>query len=135
MLAKDRLQRLGQNDDMDEIMLHPFFRDVDIEALLNKSVKPPFVPEINNKNDLRNFDPEVTQQNLAESILPPEAKQIISSKADAFNDFGPVMQSDDSLVKSKASKNGHSSGESSENKSAAAAANGQKSKDTEEKKE
>ena len=36
MLAKDRLQRLGQNDDMDEIMLHPFFRDVDIEALLNK---------------------------------------------------------------------------------------------------
>ena len=44
MLAKDRLQRLGQNDDMDEILLHPFFNNVDIEGLLNKKVKPPFIP-------------------------------------------------------------------------------------------
>ena len=54
---------------------------------------------------------EVCQQQLAESILPPEAKQIISSKAGAFLDFGPVIKSDDSHVSSK-SKKGHSSGES-----------------------
>lgn len=106
MLAKDRLQRLGQNDDMDEILLHPFFSDVDIEGLLNKKVDPPFVPQIKNKKDLRNFDPEVTQQHLAESILPPEAKQMIVQKAGAFDDFGPLMKSDASLSQSL-SKKGH----------------------------
>ena len=44
---------------MDEILLHPFFADVDIEGLLSKRVDPPFIPEINNRKDLRNFDPEV----------------------------------------------------------------------------
>ena len=59
---------------MDEILLHPFFADVDIEGLLNKKVEPPFIPQITNKKDLQNFDPEVTQQVLTESILPPEAR-------------------------------------------------------------
>ena len=121
MLAKDRLHRLGQTDDMDEILMHPFFADVDFEGLLNKKVEPPFLPKIQNKKDLRNFDPEVTQQQLAESILPPEAKQIISSKAGAFLDFGPVIKSDDSHVSSK-SKKGHSSGESDKNQPAQTAA-------------
>ncbi len=104
---------MGQNDDMDEILLHPFFADVDIEGLLNKKVTPPFIPKVKNKNDLANFDPEVTQQHLAESILPPEAKQMISQKAGAFDDFGPTIKSDDTTSKK------HSSGESA----AAAASN------------
>lgn len=44
MLMKDRKERLGQNDDMDEILLHPFFSDVDVSGLLNKKVEPPFIP-------------------------------------------------------------------------------------------
>ena len=135
MLTKDRRERLGQNDDMDEILLHPFFADVNIEGLLSKKVTPPFKPQINNKKDLRNFDPEVTQQHLAESILPPEAKQIISSKADAFDDFGPVIKSEESHEVTH-SKKGHSSGSSGENQAnnSAAAASVSKSKETEEKK-
>lgn len=114
MLTKDRRERLGQNDDMDEILLHPFFADVDVSGLLSKKVEPPFIPQIKNKNDLRNFDPEVTQQVLAESILPPEAKQMIAQKSGAFADFGPVMKSDESNDVSQ-SKKGHSSGSSGEN--------------------
>ena len=100
--------------------MHPFFANVDFEGLLNKKVEPPFLPKIQNKKDLRNFDPEVTQQQLAESILPPEAKQIISSKAGAFLDFGPVIKSDDSHEPSKSKK--HSSGESEPAQAAAASA-------------
>jgi hypothetical protein len=77
MLAKDRKERLGFKDDMDEILLHPFFANLDFEGLLKKTVKPPFIPKIQGRKDLRNFDPEVTQQNLGESILPLEAKNLI----------------------------------------------------------
>jgi len=34
MLMKDRRQRLGANSDMDEILMHPFFADLDMEKLL-----------------------------------------------------------------------------------------------------
>ena len=121
MLMKDRKERLGQNDDMDEILLHPFFSDVDVSGLLNKKVEPPFIPQIKDKKDLRNFDPEVTQQQLAESILPQEAKHMIAQKAGAFDDFGPVMRSEDSHEVSQ-SKKGHSSGSSGDQPSAAGAA-------------
>lgn len=30
MLVKDRRDRLGQNNDMDDILMHPFFADLDI---------------------------------------------------------------------------------------------------------
>ena len=52
MLAKDRRERLGYTDDMDEILLHPFFADVDLEGILGKKVEAPFIPKINNKKDL-----------------------------------------------------------------------------------
>ena len=60
MLNKDRRNRLGQNQDMDEILLHPFFSDVDMEALLKKTIEAPFVPTVKDPSDLRHFDKEVT---------------------------------------------------------------------------
>lgn len=60
MLNKDRRQRLGQNNDMDEILLHPFFADLDMQKLLQKQIPAPFVPSIKDQRDLRHFDQEVT---------------------------------------------------------------------------
>ena len=41
-------------------MLHPFFKDLDMEALLKKTIAAPFIPTVQDPNDLRHFDKEVT---------------------------------------------------------------------------
>lgn len=95
MLNKDRKQRLGQNKDVDEILTHPWFADINISDLLEKKIAAPFVPEISSKRDLQNFDPEVTAEELTESVLPEESKQIIKTKNDAFAGFGPMEKNSD----------------------------------------
>ena len=55
---------------MDEILMHPFFADLDMTKLLQKKIEAPFVPVVRDKRDLTHFDREVTGQALAESILP-----------------------------------------------------------------
>ena len=44
LLEKDRKQRLGQKNDVEEVLGHPFFKDVDREKLLSKQIEPPFKP-------------------------------------------------------------------------------------------
>ena len=56
MLDKNRHTRLGHNNDMDEILTHPFFADLNIEQLLAKQIQAPFVPTVRNERDLRHFD-------------------------------------------------------------------------------
>ena len=90
MLVKDRKERLGQLKDVDEILGHPWFADVDIDAILNKSETAPFIPKIEGLRDLSNFDPEVVAQNLKESILAEESINLIRDKHDAFKDFGTM---------------------------------------------
>ena len=46
MLVKDRRSRLGQANDMDEILMHPFFAGLDMSKLLQKKIPAPFVPKV-----------------------------------------------------------------------------------------
>lgn len=93
MLNKDRKARLGQNGDVDEIIKHPWFSNLDIGKLLKKQLPAPYVPKVDSKTDLRNFDPEVVQQELAESVLPVESVKLIETKEDAFHSFGTFASS------------------------------------------
>ena len=70
MLIKDRKERLGQKMDVDEILGHPWFSDIDINEILKKTIPAPFVPVIKGKKDLSNFDPDLLNRGLKESILP-----------------------------------------------------------------
>lgn len=92
MLAKDRKERIGQKGDVNEILGHPWFSDLNMEDILAKKVKSPYIPAIKDKQDLQNFDSEVTNESLQESIVPEESQNIILDKKDAFKDFGPLMQ-------------------------------------------
>ena len=56
MLVKDRKERLGLKTGVDEILEHPWFQDINIDAILNKKMQAPFVPNITSKQDLSNFD-------------------------------------------------------------------------------
>lgn len=73
MLRKDRRTRLGQKQGVDEILMHPFFADLDLDKLMEKKIAAPFVPNICDAADLTNFDPEVVNQELQESILPAQS--------------------------------------------------------------
>ena len=44
LLHKSRKKRLGQKGDAEEILAHPFFKDIDHEAMLARQIKPEFVP-------------------------------------------------------------------------------------------
>jgi len=43
--------------DVDEILGHPWFSDIEIGEVLKKALPAPFVPVIKGKVDLSNFDP------------------------------------------------------------------------------
>ena len=53
------------------------------------------MPQVQSKRDLQNFDPEVTAETLAESVVPEESKVIIKTKSDAFVGFGPMEKNSD----------------------------------------
>lgn len=73
LLEKDRKQRLGQKNDVEDILGHPFFKDVDREKLLSKLIEPPFKPQIKSATDLANFDARFVGLDVAESMLPEES--------------------------------------------------------------
>ena len=50
LLTKDKKSRLGAKDDFVEILSHPFFKDINVNELESKSMKPPFMPNFGNKN-------------------------------------------------------------------------------------
>ena len=46
LLEKDRRKRIGKEGDVQEILSHPFFADIDIEKLSKKEIEPPFKPQV-----------------------------------------------------------------------------------------
>lgn len=60
LLNRNPKHRLGANDDAQELMAHPFFHDIDWDALGRKKVIPPFKPKLQSDTDTSNFDPEFT---------------------------------------------------------------------------
>ncbi|XP_065322831.1 serine/threonine-protein kinase Sgk2-like isoform X2 [Gordionus sp. m RMFG-2023] len=63
LLQKDREQRLGASKrDVLEIQEHPFFADLDWQALLALRITPPFDPSLTHPLDFRHFDPEFIEE-------------------------------------------------------------------------
>jgi len=46
LLDKDATARLGSKNDADEIVNHPWFKDIDWENLMNKTLESPFKPDM-----------------------------------------------------------------------------------------
>ncbi|CAD8142590.1 unnamed protein product [Paramecium pentaurelia] len=70
--AVDLIKRLTENEvskrlgfkGADEILRHPFFEDIDLEAISKRQVEPPFRPQLEGKKDLRYLDPDLLQQEI-----------------------------------------------------------------------
>lgn len=87
LLRKNPERRLGSSErDAEDVKKQAFFRNVNWEQLLLRKVKPPFVPTINNLEDVSNFDSEFTSE--AAVLTPPkEPRPLSSADHKMFHDF------------------------------------------------
>lgn len=60
-------QRLGANG-AEEIMKHSFYNDIDWDMLIEKRIKPPFMPRLQTSLDTRYIHNEFLQENNVESV-------------------------------------------------------------------
>nr|XP_033771128.1 serine/threonine-protein kinase N2 isoform X3 [Geotrypetes seraphini] len=87
LLRRNPERRLGASEkDAEEVKRHPFFRQIDWDALLAKKVKPPFVPTIRSREDVSNFDDEFTSE--APILTPPREPRLLSEdEQETFRNF------------------------------------------------
>ena len=64
LFNKNPEERLGSTKGAEEIKGHPWFENIDWTALLRSSIKPPFLPILQNNEDVGNFAPEFTESNI-----------------------------------------------------------------------
>ncbi|XP_036204153.1 serine/threonine-protein kinase N2 isoform X2 [Myotis myotis] len=87
LLRRNPERRLGAGEkDAEDVKKHPFFRLIDWSALMDKKVRPPFVPTIRGREDVSNFDDEFTSE--APILTPPREPRILSEEEqEMFRDF------------------------------------------------
>ncbi|KAF5928208.1 hypothetical protein HPG69_016581 [Diceros bicornis minor] len=92
LLQKCPEKRLGAGEqDAEEIKTQPFFRTTDWQALLARTVRPPFVPTLCGPTDLRYFEGEFT--GLPPALTPPDPRSPLTARQQAaFRDFDFVSE-------------------------------------------
>lgn len=92
LLQKSPEKRLGAGErDAEEIKVQPFFRTTNWQALLARTVQPPFVPTLCGPADLRYFEGEFTS--LPPTLTPPVPRRSLSARQQAaFRDFDFVSK-------------------------------------------
>ncbi|WPH02142.1 Hypothetical protein R9X50_00499700 [Acrodontium crateriforme] len=94
LLNRNPAHRLGAKGDAEELMAHPFFADVDWNALSKKLTQPPFKPKLKGELDTSNFDPEFTNalNNGDASSLNARAAALASGVCQGSTPLSPTMQ-------------------------------------------
>ncbi|XP_076784512.1 serine/threonine-protein kinase N3 isoform X2 [Arvicanthis niloticus] len=92
LLQKSPEKRLGAGErDAEEIKVQPFFRTTNWQALLARTVQPPFVPTLCGHADLRYFEGEFTS--LPPTLTPPVPQSSLTAHQQAaFRDFDFVSE-------------------------------------------
>ncbi|KAK9392277.1 serine/threonine-protein kinase N3 [Crotalus adamanteus] len=92
LLQKCPERRLGAGArDAKEIQSHPFFKEMDWDALFSRNLKPPLMPILKSATDVGNFDKEFTSQKPV--LTPPRDALPLSVEEQArFKDFDFLSQ-------------------------------------------
>lgn len=93
LLNRNPRHRLGAQGDAEELKAHPFFADIDWDALGKKLLVPPFKPKLKSELDVSNFDPEFTNAlSGPPSSLNARAAALASGALPASTPLSPTMQ-------------------------------------------
>ena len=87
LLVKKQDNRLGAKSGFAEIRTHPFFSGFDFDALIKKTIPPPFKPQLSGSLDVRNFDAEFTSEDVVTSAIPEKNLEFIKRNQEQFNEF------------------------------------------------
>eukprot|EP00755_Sulcionema_specki_P038297 Sspe_Gene.110605::Locus_91661_Transcript_1_1_Confidence_1.000_Length_1353::g.110605::m.110605/K13303/SGK2; serum/glucocorticoid-regulated kinase 2 len=73
LLARDPKHRLGTGPDGPlEVMAHPYFSGIDWDAFYNKTVEPPFKPNVTGPGDVSQVDEEFLSRKIPDSVGGPD---------------------------------------------------------------
>ncbi|KAL8969790.1 MAG: hypothetical protein Q9197_004154 [Variospora fuerteventurae] len=92
LLNRNPRHRLGAINDAEDLKAHPFFADMDWAALANKTIVPPFKPQLKSVLDTSNFDPEFTNALETSSSLNARAAALTSGAMPDSTPLSPGMQ-------------------------------------------
>ncbi|GMM32753.1 protein kinase C [Saccharomycopsis crataegensis] len=85
LLTRDPSQRLGFSPrDAEEVMEHPYFRNINFDDILSLRIDPPYLPEVKSEHDVSNFDDEFTAETPR---LTPVNSTLDSSMQEKFRGF------------------------------------------------
>lgn len=88
LLNKDKKERLGSKNDIEEILEHPYFKTLNIESLTKKEFKPPYVPEFTDKNDLgAYFKLKTASKDVSDTMIPSNKLKKIKKHETDFAKF------------------------------------------------
>ncbi|KAF2368596.1 Protein kinase C-terminal [Trinorchestia longiramus] len=87
LLRKHPDRRLGASEkDAEDVKKQQFFRSVNWDDLLQRKIKPPFVPTVTSSEDVSNFDEEFTNEKAV--LTPPKESRILNQYDQRlFKDF------------------------------------------------
>jgi protein-serine/threonine kinase len=92
LLNRNPKHRLGAKSDAEELKAHAFFADTDWNAMMRKTVVPPFKPKLESVMDTSNFDPEFTNALQNSSSLNARAVALATGAMPASTPLSPGMQ-------------------------------------------
>lgn len=88
LLNKDKKKRLGAENDIDEILEHPYFASLDLDALVKKEIKPPYLPEFSDKDDLgAYFKLKTGKKDVSDTMIPSNKMKKVQKHEKDFRDF------------------------------------------------
>lgn len=73
LLNKNKNQRLGAINDVDEVLGHSFFKSIDLKAVYNKTLKPKFIPE-SSGDPSKFFNTSTDKSTIQDTYIPTKAK-------------------------------------------------------------
>jgi len=93
LLTREVDKRLGSGSSgSQDVMNHPFFKDIDWKKLEHKELEPPFKPKVKSENDVSQIDTVFTQEKPQDSFVEHSLSETMQKEND-FNGFTYVAKS------------------------------------------